>query len=69
MTAQSTFTYVQSNGTLTLDGLKLFRAMEARFDALEGKLQAIAEVAAPTGGATTDAEARAAILAIIAATA
>lgn len=67
MTAQQGFTYVQSTGALTLDGIMLFRSLEDRLSALEATLQAVAAVAAPTGGATTDAEARAAIAAIIAA--
>lgn len=67
MNAQQNFTYTQANGTLTLEGLKLFRALEDRLDALEATLQAIGTIAAPSGGATDDAEARAAIVAIIAA--
>lgn len=57
--------YVGPNGRLTLTGMKFFDAMERRIEAAEGKLAAIAAVADPTGGATTDAEARAAIVAII----
>ena len=65
MTAQSGFVYVQSNGTLTIEGVKLFRDLETRAAALEAKFTAIAAIAAPSGGATTDAEARAAIVAIL----
>ena len=66
MTAQQTFRYIQQDGTLTIDGLRLFRAMEARLDALEGKMALIAAIVAPVGGATVDAEARTAIAAILA---
>lgn len=41
-------------------------ALKARATAAEAKLAAIAAVAAPTGGATTDTQARTAINAIIA---
>lgn len=58
-------TYVQRDGHLTLEGLKLLQDMNSRITDLETKLAAIAAVAAPTGGATTDAEARAAINSII----
>ena len=47
-------------GKLTLDGYKMLVALENRLDA-------IAAVAAPSGGATVDAEARAAVAAMIAA--
>lgn len=66
MTAQSGFRYVAADGSLTLDGIKLFRDLESRVSAAEAKFAAIALIAAPSGGATTDAEARAAIAAIIA---
>lgn len=57
--------YVDANGRLTLEGLQLFDSLARRVLTLEGKLAAIAAVTEPTGGATTDAEARAAISAII----
>ena len=41
------------------------RALQAGLGAAEAKLAAIAAVADPAGGATVDAEARAAIIAII----
>ncbi len=47
-------------GKLTLEGYKMLVA-------LENRLAAIAAVAAPSGGATVDAEARAAVAAMIAA--
>ena len=47
-------------GKLTLEGYKMLVALENRLDA-------IAAVAAPSGGATVDAEARAAVAAMIAA--
>lgn len=45
-------------GKLTLEGYKLFAGVIARLDA-------IAAVTAPSGGATVDAEARTAIAAVI----
>ncbi len=47
-------------GKLTLEGYKMLVALENRLDA-------IAAVAAPSGGATVDVEARAAVAAMIAA--
>ena len=47
-------------GKLTLDGYKMLAALENRLDA-------IAAIAAPSGGSTVDAEARAAVAAMIAA--
>ena len=47
-------------GKLTLEGYKMLVALENRLDA-------IAAVAAPSGGATVDAEARAAVAAMVAA--
>lgn len=57
--------YVDQDGRFTIEGVQLLDAMARRILALENKMQAIAAVTAPTGGATTDAEARAAISAII----
>lgn len=57
--------YFAPTGRPTLAGQRLLQDMADRLDAIEAKLFAIAEIADPTGGATTDAEARAAILAII----
>lgn len=54
------------NGRLTLSGFKMLADMNARIVVMEGKLAAIAAITAPTGGATTDAEARSAIAAILA---
>ena len=54
------------NGRLTLAGFKMLADMNARIVVMEGKLAAIAAITAPTGGATTDAEARSAIAAILA---
>ena len=47
-------------GKLTLEGYKMLVSLENRLDA-------IAAVAAPSGGATVDAEARAAVAAMVAA--
>ena len=58
--------YVNPDGTLTIQGLRLFGDLPRRLDEAERRLEAIAAVAAPAGGATTDAEARAAIAAILA---
>lgn len=57
-------TYTQG-GKPTLAFMRLLQEYERRLADLETKLAAIAAVAAPTGGATTDAEARTAINAII----
>lgn len=57
--------YVGADGTLTLEGMRLLSGLDDRLTAAEAKLAAIAEAALPTGGATTDTEARAAIAAII----
>lgn len=65
MTANLQQQYVDAQGRLTLDGVQLFDTLSRRIAALEGKFEAIAAIADPTGGATTDAEARAAINAII----
>jgi len=54
------------DGSLTLLGLELFGEMQRRIEAQDAKLAAIAAVVSPAGGATVDAEARAAIAAIIA---
>lgn len=59
--------YVAPDGRLTLEGAQYFGALARRLAAVEGKLAAIAAITAPTGGAITDTEARAAINAIIAA--
>jgi hypothetical protein len=63
---QQGFRYVNDDGSLSLQGLELFREMQRRIEAQDAKLAAIAAVVAPAGGATVDAEARAAIAAIIA---
>ena len=52
--------YIAPDGTLTVEGLRLINDLIRRLDA-------VAAVAAPTGGATVDAEARTAINAIISA--
>ena len=57
--------YVLQDGTPTEDFIREARLQEQRIVALEAKLAAIAAVTGPTGGATTDAEARTAINAII----
>lgn len=62
--------YVDANGTLTKAGWDALQGLDGalvRLAAVEAKLAAIAAVAAPMGGATVDAEARAAIVAILAA--
>lgn len=55
------------NGTRTLDDLKIMTALYDKVVELEGKLDAIAAITAPAGGATIDAEARTAINSIISA--
>lgn len=57
--------YFAPNGQPTLDGLKLLQGMHDEIVTLQNKLDAIAAVTAPSGGATVDSEARAAINAII----
>lgn len=57
--------YFLPDGTPTEDFIREARLQEQRIIALEAKLAAIAAVTGPTGGATTDAEARTAINAII----
>ena len=57
--------YFNADGTPTDEGIRLFRRMEQRLNAAEGKLSAIAAVTGPTGGATIDSQARTAINAII----
>lgn len=57
--------YVDPSGRLTIDGYKMLDGLFQRVDALDAKLTAIAALADPAGGATIDAEARAAIAAIL----
>lgn len=66
MTARQGFKYLNADGTLNVQGLQLFNDLETRLADAEAKLAAIAAVTAPAGGATVDAEARAAIASIIA---
>jgi hypothetical protein len=66
MRANSQVRYIDATGRLTGDGLRFFNELTTTLDGLSAKLAAIAAVASPAGGATTDAEARAAINAIIA---
>lgn len=66
MIVQQGFRYVTADGSFTLLGVQVFQDLERRLAAQDAKLTAIAAVVAPTGGATVDAEARAAIAAIIA---
>lgn len=62
MSANFAIQYVQPDGRLTSEGLRLFADLFARVEVLEARLAA---VAAPVGGATIDTEARAAIVALI----
>lgn len=59
--------YVSTDGHFTPEGMIFFTSLAQRLEAAEAKLTSIAAIAAPVGGATVDAEARAAIAAIIAA--
>ena len=65
MKPNSQIAYVQADGRLTLDGMRLFLAQAEQIARLEGKLAAIRSIALPAGGATVDTQARAAIAAII----
>ena len=67
MKPNSQIAYVQADGRLTLEGMRLFLAQADQIATLEGKLAAIGAIALPAGGATIDTQARAAIAAIIAA--
>lgn len=69
MTPNHLAVYVSRDGRLTQDGLMLLQAQGRAIADLQGQLAAIAAVVAPSGGATVDAEARAAIAGIIAASA
>lgn len=62
MSANFAIQYVQPDGRLTSEGLRLFADLFARVEVLEARLAA---VAAPVGGVTIDTEARAAIVALI----
>jgi hypothetical protein len=53
--------YFNPDGTPTIEGIKLGKEI----DQLKRQMAAIAAVTGPTGGSTTDAEARTAINAII----
>lgn len=53
--------YFTPDGRPTIAGLQLLGDQARRIAVLEAKLKAISEVDAPTGGATQDAEARAAV--------
>lgn len=57
--------YFNADGTPNTRGLEYFNGLERRVVDAEAKLAAIAAVAAPTGGSTTDTQARTAINAII----
>lgn len=57
--------YFDATGRPTLAGQRLLQNTADRLEALEAKLTAIAAITAPTGGATIDAESRAAINSII----
>lgn len=63
--ANSQVSYVGGDGRFNIEGLKLLHDLDTKVTALEAQLAAIAAVTAPTGGATNDAEARAAVVAII----
>ena len=65
MSANFAIQYVQPDGRLTSEGLRLFAGLFARVEVLEARLAAVAAIAPPVGGAIIDAEARAAIVALI----
>ena len=57
--------YFDAEGRPTIEGQKLLQSYFDQIEALQFKLDAIAAVVAPTGGATIDTEARDAISNII----
>lgn len=59
--------YFGPDGTPTEEGLKFFRALDLRLQAVESKFAAVAAVTGPTGGMVADTQARTAIDDIIAA--
>lgn len=59
--------YFNPDGTPTVEGMKFFKALDTRLDAVEAQMAAIAAVTEPTGGVMVDSEARTAIDDIIAA--
>lgn len=65
MNANAQIQYVAADGRLTMAGMQLFSAQARQIAALEAKLAALGGVTTPAGGGTQDAEARAAINAII----
>lgn len=67
MNLQPHQTIISGDGKPSPALIEVMDRLVRRVSALEARLNAIAAVAAPTGGATTDTEARAAIAAILAA--
>lgn len=58
---------IEAGGTASLELLEVLQRQADAIREIQGKLEAIAAVASPSGGSTVDAEARAAIGAILAA--
>lgn len=56
--------YFYADGTATKAGYDMLVSLFARVEALEARLNAAADVADATGGATVDTEARAELVAI-----
>lgn len=63
--ANAALGFTGPDGRPTMSLLQLLRDYERRMAEIEARLDAVAAVAGPSGGATVDAQARTAIAAII----